>query len=140
MLRKKTEYRKYLRENENVLENILTCESWDQVLLIHEKNQRSKISCYSPFKPIWIIGYKFVYVNRDDFVTQYIVRLRIKLFHYFNILINFFSILRDCLTKKNRGQKWYQSIGLPLSFYHKKFHSFLFSCDLVFYLKLLSII
>ena len=34
---------------ENIFKNILACEFWDQVLLIHEKNQRSKISCYSPF-------------------------------------------------------------------------------------------
>ena len=39
-------FREYLRENEN----ILACESRDQLLLIHEKNQRAKISCYSPFK------------------------------------------------------------------------------------------
>jgi hypothetical protein len=39
--------------------------------------------------------------------------------------------LRDCLTKNNRGQKWYQSIGLPLSFDRKRFHIFLFSRHLV---------
>ena len=42
---KKPLFREYLRENENIFENILACESRDQVLLIHEKNQRSKISC-----------------------------------------------------------------------------------------------
>jgi len=43
-------FREYLRENKNILKNILACESRDQVLLIHEKTQRSKISCYGPFK------------------------------------------------------------------------------------------
>ena len=47
--KKKTEFRVYLHENKNIFENILACESRDQVLLIHEKNQRSKISCYSSF-------------------------------------------------------------------------------------------
>ncbi len=39
------------------------------------------------------------------------------------------------LTKNNRGQKWYQSIALFLSFYRKKFHRFLFSRHLVIYIK-----
>ena len=50
------------------------------------------------------------------------------------------SLSRYCLTKNNRGQKWYQSIALSLSFYRKKFHRFLFSRHLVFYVKLLSVI
>ena len=48
------------RENENIFKNILACESRDQVLLIPEKNQGSKISGYSPFKLgiKWIPGMK----------------------------------------------------------------------------------
>jgi len=48
----KTKFREYLRVNENIFQHILACESGDQVLLSHEKNQRSKISCYSPFSEI----------------------------------------------------------------------------------------
>ena len=55
--------RKSLRKKPNFVnisaKNILACESRDQVLLIHEKNQRSKISCYShepaPLKLLQII-------------------------------------------------------------------------------------
>ena len=39
---KKTKFCEYLRENENIFENILACESRDQVLLIHEKNRGQK--------------------------------------------------------------------------------------------------
>ena len=39
---KKTLFREYLRENENIFENILACESRDQVLLIHEKTRCKK--------------------------------------------------------------------------------------------------
>ena len=39
---------------------------------------------------------------------------------------------RDCPTKNNRGQKWYQLIDLPLSCYRKKFHRFLIGRHLVF--------
>jgi hypothetical protein len=40
----------YLGEIETEFENILGQESGGQVVSIHEKNQRSKISCYCPFK------------------------------------------------------------------------------------------
>ncbi len=40
----------YLREFETEFENILGHESGGQVVSIHEKKQRSKISCYCPFK------------------------------------------------------------------------------------------
>ena len=43
-------FREYLRENENIFENILGYCSRVQVLSIYAKNQSSKISCYSPFK------------------------------------------------------------------------------------------
>ena len=36
--------REYLPENENIFENILACESRDQVLLIHEKKTRGQKS------------------------------------------------------------------------------------------------
>ncbi len=40
----------YLRKFETEFENILGCESGADIGSIHEKNQRSKISCYFPFK------------------------------------------------------------------------------------------
>ena len=46
--------RKYLQENENIFKNILGCCS--VVLLIHEKNQSSKISCSLPFKKGSVLG------------------------------------------------------------------------------------
>jgi len=42
--------------------------------------------------------------------------------------------------KNNKGQKWYQSIGLPSSCYRKRFQRFLFSRHLVFYKKLPCVI
>jgi len=55
---KKTCFRKYLRKNENIFENILGGYSRAYVLLIHEKNQSSKISCYCPFKIFELCVYK----------------------------------------------------------------------------------
>ena len=46
---KKTYFCEYLRENKNIFENLLGYCSRAQVLSVHEKNQSSKISCYSPF-------------------------------------------------------------------------------------------
>ena len=46
---KKTCFREYLRKNEKIFENILGGYSRAYVLMIHEKNQSSKISCYCPF-------------------------------------------------------------------------------------------
>jgi len=54
-----------------------------------------------------------------------------------NVVVHFKGTVS---RKNNRGQKWCQSISLPLSFYRKRFRRFLFSCHLVFYIKLLSII
>jgi hypothetical protein len=42
----------YLGEFGTEFENILVYETGAQVGSIYEKNQRSKISCYCPFKPL----------------------------------------------------------------------------------------
>ena len=42
---KKTLFCKYLHENKNIFKNIFVGYSRPRVLLIHEKNQTSKISC-----------------------------------------------------------------------------------------------
>jgi hypothetical protein len=41
----------YRREYESIFETALAHESVDPGVLFDEKNQRSKISCYCPFKP-----------------------------------------------------------------------------------------
>ena len=52
------------------------------------------------------------------------------------------SCVKGTVSRKITGVQsgTYQSIGLPLSFYRKRFHRFSFSRHLVFYIKLLSVI
>ena len=49
---KKTYFCEYLRENENIFENILACESRDQVLLIHEKTRGQKSHATVPLSSL----------------------------------------------------------------------------------------
>ncbi len=44
----------YIHEFETEFENILRCESEAHMGSIHEKNQRSTISCYYTFKGIFL--------------------------------------------------------------------------------------
>ncbi len=59
----------YHLENATYEKKLLGCESGDQVLLIHEKNQSSKISCCSPFKGIFLIFSLHKITNDDTNVT-----------------------------------------------------------------------
>jgi len=47
---KRTYFCEYLHENNNIFENILACESRDQVLLIHEKTRGQKSHAKVPLK------------------------------------------------------------------------------------------
>jgi len=82
-------------KTQHMRKKLLGCESGDQVLLIHEKNQSSKISCYSPC----------------SYGTRYILK------RYFKRNCKGFQV-RDLKTNKNTNVTFFKRIKLnnPLLF------------------------